>query len=73
MMSLDRMPSEFVVGGVYFSPLLFATLLGMIFAWVLARLLNRLELARFFWWPSLAFHALWTICTVLIGAALIPF
>jgi len=67
------MPVEFVIGGVYFSPMLLASIVGVAFAWLLARLLNRLDLARFVWWPPLVFLALCVICTGLVGAFLIPF
>lgn len=52
-MDTAHIPAEFVIGGVYFSPLLLASLLGVAIAWVLTRLLNRFNLARFVWWPPL--------------------
>lgn len=67
------MPSEFDFGGVYFSPLLLASIAGVVLAWLLTRLLNRLDLARFVWWPALFFLALCVICTGLVGAFLLPF
>ena len=68
-----HMPAESVIGGIYFSPLLLASLLGVAIAWVLTRLLNRINLARFVWWPPLFFLALCVICTGAVGAFLIPF
>lgn len=72
-MNPNQIPSEFVIGGVYFSPLLLASLLGVAIAWLLTRLLNRLDLARFVWWPPLFFLALCVICTGVVGVFLIPF
>jgi hypothetical protein len=72
-MIIADMPSEFVFGGVYFSPLLIASVIGVLIAWLLTQLLNRLDLSRFVWWPPLFFLALVVICTALVGAFLIPF
>ena len=41
-------PSEFAIGGVYFPPLLIASILGVTAAVVTAFLLNRYRLSRFF-------------------------
>lgn len=67
------MPSEFVIGGVYLSPLLVASLCGVLLASALTKILNRLDLARFVWWPPLVFLALCVICTGVVGMFLIPF
>ncbi len=67
------MPSEFVIGGVYFSPVLIAMISGTVIAWIITRLLNRWNLARFVWWPPLFFLALVVICTALVGVVVIPF
>jgi hypothetical protein len=72
-MNSESMPSEFVLGGVYFSPLLIASILGVAIAWVITRLMNRFDLARFVWWPPLFFLALCVICIGLVGVFLIPF
>jgi hypothetical protein len=73
VMIIAGMPSEFVFGGVYFSPLLIASVLGVLIAWLLTQLLNLLDLSRFVWWPPLFFLALVVICTALVGAFIIPF
>ena len=72
-MTLATMPSELVIGGIYLSPLLVASILGVILAWVLTQILNLLDLSRFVWWPPLFFLALAVICTALISKYLIPF
>jgi hypothetical protein len=58
---------------VYFSPLLFATMLGVFLAWIITRILNWFDLARFVWYPPLFFLALTIICTSLVGRFIITF
>ncbi|MCP3905304.1 MAG: DUF1656 domain-containing protein [Planctomycetes bacterium] len=64
---LASTPSELVFGGVYYPPALLIGLLGLIAAWIAAKLLNRTRLARFFWYPALAFVAMWALFSALIG------
>ena len=71
-MNYSHLPSEISLGGIYFSPILFAALLGVVIAWVITRLLNRLGLARFIWYPPLFFLALSVICTGFVGYFIIP-
>jgi len=66
------MPKEFVIGGVYFPPLLIAGILGVLAAALTAMLLNRYRLSRFLYNPPLVFLALTVIYTGLIGTFLIP-
>ena len=65
-------PSEFAIGGVYFPPLLIASILGVTAAVLTAFLLNRYRLSRFFFYPPLVFLALAVIYTGLIGTFFIP-
>lgn len=65
-------PSELAIGGVYFPPLLIASILGVLAAWLTALLLNRYRLSRFFWYPPLVFLALAVIYSGLIGTFVIP-
>ena len=65
-------PSEFAIGGVYFPPLLLASLLGVVAAVLTAFLLNRYRLSRFFFYPPLLFLALAVIYTGFIGTFIIP-
>ncbi len=69
---MQLIPSEFVIGGVYFPPLLIAGLLGVVAAWLTALLLNRYRLSRFFAYPPLVFLAMAVIYTVFLGTFLIP-
>ena len=50
---MQLIPSEFVIGGVYFPPMLIAALLGTAAAWLTVMLLNRYRLSRFFAYPPL--------------------
>jgi len=67
------MPHEFAIGGVYVPPLLIASVLGTLAAAVTARLLNRVRLSRYFFYPPAVFLALMIIYTVLFDTLLIPF
>ena len=69
---MHLIPSEFVIGGVYFPPMLIAALLGTAAAWITAMLLNRYRLSRFFAYPPLVFRALAVIYTLAIGTFVIP-
>ena len=69
---MQLIPSEFVIGGVYFPPLLIAGLLGTLASGLTAYLLNRYRLSRFFAYPPLVFLALAVIYTVALGTFVIP-
>lgn len=71
-MRYSHLPMEISLGGIYFPPLMFAVILGVLMAWVITRLLNRLHLARFIWHPPLFFLALAVICTAFVKHFLIP-
>jgi hypothetical protein len=69
---MNLIPSEFVIGGVYFPPMLIAGLLGTAAAWLTAQLLNRFRLSRFFAYPPLVLLALAVIYTVVLGTYVLP-
>ena len=69
---MKYLPHEFTIGGVYFPPLLIASIFGTLAAVVTSALLNRYRLSRFFYYPPLIFVALAIIYTGLIGTFLIP-
>ena len=69
----DLTPSEIPIGQVLVPPALVATLLGFFATSLLARILNRLQLSRFFWHPAVAFLSIWAILGSLIGLILIAF
>ena len=68
---MQLIPSEFAIGGVYFPPLLIASILGVTAAVLTAFLLNRYRLSRFFFYPPLVFLALAIIYSGVIGTFLI--
>ena len=51
---------------------MFAILLGVILAGVVAKLMNRFNLARFVWHPPLFFLALTVVCTRIVSIFVIP-
>ncbi|ESQ08636.1 MAG: DUF1656 domain-containing protein [Thiohalocapsa sp. PB-PSB1] len=69
---MNLIPSEFVIGGVYFPPMLIAATLGTAAAWLSAHLLNRYRLSRFFAYPPLVLLALAVTYTVLLATFVIP-
>ena len=69
---MQLIPSEFVIGGVYFPPMLIAALLGTAAAWLTAQLLNRFRLSRFFAYPPLVLLALAVLYTLALGTYVIP-
>jgi hypothetical protein len=69
---MNYIPHEFVIGGIYFPPLLIAGILGVLASALTAMLLNRYRLSRFLYNPPLVFLALSVIYTGLIGTFLIP-
>ena len=71
-MDYADLPIEAAIGGVYFPPILLATVSGVVLAWVITRLLNRLGLSQYIWYPPLFFLALAVICTGLVSSFIIP-
>jgi len=69
---VDYVPSEFAIGGVYFPPLLIASVLGVLAASMTVMLLNRYRLSRFIYYPPMIFLSLAVTYTGLIGTFLIP-
>lgn len=69
---MGLIPSEFTISGVYMPPMLIAAILGTLVARLTARLLNRYQLSRYFFYPPLVFVALAVIYTVVIGTFIIP-
>ena len=71
-MNYDYLPIEQSIGGIYYSPILAASILGFLLAWLVARMLNRFRLVHYIWYPPLFFLALTVICTGLVGRLFIP-
>jgi len=60
-------PHEISFGWVYFPPLFFSILFGIVAAWIVTGLLNRTGLSRYFWHPPLAFLSFILIFGSLFG------
>ena len=69
---MQFIPSEFPIAGVYFPPLLIASILGVLAASLTVLAFNRYRLSRFFFYPPLVFVALAVIYSGLIGTFVIP-
>ena len=69
---MQFIPKEFALGGVYFPPLLIASLLGVAAAALTVFFLNRYRLSRLFYYPPLVFLALAVIYTGLLGTFVVP-
>jgi hypothetical protein len=64
---MSLLPHEIAIGGIYLPPLLAATMIGLLFTVITARLLNRYRLSRYFFYPPLVFLALVVIYTIVLG------
>jgi len=71
-MNYSSIPMEISIGGIYFPPIMFAILLGIVLAGVVAKLLNRFNLTRFIWHPPLFFVALSVITTWFVDLFILP-
>lgn len=60
-------PLEISIGGIYLPPALVVGVLGLVVAFLVAMILNRTRLSRFFWYPPLVFMGLWVLASSLIG------
>ena len=69
---MHNLPSEVSIGGVYFPPLLLAGVLGVLVAAISVVLLNRYDLARYFYSPPLIFVLMVVFYTGLIAIFIIP-
>ena len=69
---MQFVPSEVALWGVYFPPLLLASLLGICATVATALALNRYRLSRYFYYPPIVFLSLAVIYTGLIGTFIIP-
>lgn len=68
---MKPIPHEFAIGGVFMPPLLIATVFGAVAAVATAKLLNRVRLSKYFFYPPLVLLALTVVYTILIGTLVI--
>lgn len=71
-MSYAELPVEISLGGVFFPPLLLASIAGLLVAALITMLMNRNDWNRFVWHPPLFFVSLAVVWTGIIGTFLIP-
>ena len=67
-----RVPAEISLGFLYIPPFFVDAVAGVILAYVVARVLNRTGLSRYFWHPPLAFLALVVLMGSLFGILVLP-
>ena len=65
-------PHELRVGEVFFPPMLFDVVLGLVVATITARLSNRFRVSRYFYYPSLVLIALTVIYIGLFSIFVFP-
>ena len=65
------MPTELMLGDVYYSPFLLVIFLAFVITGVSAILLNKLKLSRFFYHPPSVYLAIMVIYIILIDTYLI--
>jgi hypothetical protein len=71
-MAMHLIPHELRVGEVFFPPMLFDVVLGLVAATITARLSNRYRVSRYFYYPSLVLIALTVIYTSLFSFFVFP-
>ena len=71
-MGYEQLPIEISISGIYFPPILIASLLGAISTWGITVVLHRLHLAKYIWQPPLLYLAILIISTVAIGTFMLP-
>lgn len=71
-MMFGNVPSEISLEWIYFPPFLLAVLLGYFATLGVTQLFNVTGLSRFFWYPGLAFLALWVLLTSILGLTVLP-
>ena len=70
---MNNVIHEISIGGVYMPPLFVASIIGVILAIVVAKLLNKYRLSKYFFYPPLVFVAMAAIFTVLVDILLFMF
>jgi Protein of unknown function (DUF1656) len=69
---MHLVPHELYIGEVFYPPMLFDAVLGLLAAMITARLSNRFRVSRFFYAPPLVLIALTVIYTGLFSIFLLP-
>jgi Protein of unknown function (DUF1656) len=69
---LFDIPSAVSLGFFFVPPIFIDMLAGVLLAWLIAHVLNRTGLSRFFWHPPLAFLGLVILMSSLFGVLVLP-
>ena len=69
---LFDIPSAVSLGFFFVPPIFIDVAVGLLLAWLIARLLNRTGLSRFFWHPPLAFLGFVVLMSSLVGILVLP-
>jgi len=64
---IEKVPVEISFSGIYFPPIFFVIVFGVIGAYVITSVLNRTRLSKYFWHPPLAFLAISVIISTVIA------
>ena len=64
---IENIPVEISFSGVYFPPIFFVIVFGVIGAFVITSVLNRTGLSKYFWHPPLAFLAISALISAVIA------
>jgi hypothetical protein len=70
---MNQIPHEIAIGGIYMPPLFVAALMGIVLAIIVARILNKYRLSKYFFYPPLVFVAMVVMFTVLVEGILFIF
>jgi hypothetical protein len=69
---LFEIPAAVSLGFVFVPPIFIDMAVGLLLAWLVARILNRTGLSRFFWHTPLAFLGLVVLMSSLVGILVLP-
>jgi hypothetical protein len=69
---LFDIPAAVSLGFFFLPPIFVEMAVGLLLAWLVAHVLNRTGLSRFFWHPPLAFLGLVVLMSSLVGILVLP-
>jgi len=69
---LFHIPAAVSLGFFFLPPIFVEMAVGLLLAWLVAHVLNRTGLSRFFWHPPLAFLGLVVLMSSLVGILVLP-
>jgi hypothetical protein len=67
---MNKIPHEIAIGGIYMPPLFVASIIGIVLAIVVAKILNKYRLSKYLFYPPLVFVAMVVIFTVFVEGIL---